>query len=111
MQPGYQLPQSCHSMAEFSFEHPEIYREWFKNSKYIINLSCKDEQELLSLESKLQAKGIKHSVFREPDIDNQMTSITIEPGEAGTKLCSCYPLALKEFNQENKINKHSILTV
>jgi hypothetical protein len=97
-------------MAQFSFDHPEIYKDWFNNSKYIINLSCKDEQSLITLMQKLDDKDIKYSYFKEPDIDYQVTSITIEPGIVGTKLCSSLPLALKEFNEQNKINKHSLTT-
>lgn len=98
-------------MAQFSFDHPEIYRDWFVNSKYIINLSCKDEADLLSLMQKLDDRSVKYSCFREPDIDDQVTSITIEPGMVGTKLCSSLPLALKEYNEANKINKHSYATI
>jgi hypothetical protein len=39
-------------------------------------------------------------VFTEPDIDNQVTAITIEPSVETQKLCSNLPLALKERNDK-----------
>jgi len=43
-------------------------------------------------------ENIKYSVFKEPDIDNQVTAIALEPSDLTRKLCSNIPLALKEFN-------------
>jgi hypothetical protein len=34
-------------------------------------------------------------VFREPDINNEITAIAVEPSEKSRKLCSNLPLALK----------------
>jgi len=41
--------------------------------------------------------GIKHTVFREPDIDNQITAVAFEPSEASKKLTSSCPLLGKEL--------------
>jgi hypothetical protein len=40
--------------------------------------------------------GIKHTVFREPDINNEITAITFEPSDAARKLTSSCPLLGKE---------------
>jgi hypothetical protein len=42
------------------------------------------------------SKDIKLSIFREPDIDNQITAIALSPGEITRKLCSNFKLALKD---------------
>lgn len=68
-------------------------------------LAVKDENHLKHLIGKLSQKGIKLSIFNEPDIDNQVTAITIEPGILSRKMCSNIPLALKEFNS-GRIHKH-----
>jgi len=49
---------------------------------------------LVKLIEEASEKGLKFSVFREPDIDNQITSVAIEPGNKSKKLCSRLKLAL-----------------
>lgn len=55
----------------------------------------KDESDLNKLIEKALLNNIKFSVFREPDIDNQITAITLEPSLISKKLCSNLKLALK----------------
>jgi hypothetical protein len=38
-------------------------------------------------------------VFIEPDFENQITAVCIEPSEKARKLFSHLPLALREFNE------------
>jgi hypothetical protein len=59
-------------------------------------LSVENEEQLLLYLEKIKYRDIKHTAFREPDIDNQLTAIAIEPGERSRKLTSKLPLALKE---------------
>ena len=40
---------------------------------------------------------MRYSSFREPDINNQITALAIEPGDKGRRFCSSLPLALKEY--------------
>jgi hypothetical protein len=40
--------------------------------------------------------GIKHTIFREPDLDNQITAVAFEASEAARKLTSSCPLLGKE---------------
>jgi hypothetical protein len=60
-------------------------------------LSVENEEQLLLYLEKIKYRGIKYTAFREPDIDNQLTAIAIEPGEYSRKLTSKLPLALKEI--------------
>jgi peptidyl-tRNA hydrolase len=87
--------QAAHASIEFQHEHPEIAKEWNMNSKYLVFLSVENEKELQKLLIKIQFKDLKHSIFFEPDIGNQMTAICVEPGETTQKLLSNLPLALK----------------
>jgi len=52
--------------------------------------------------AKLTKSNIKYSVFREPDINNQITSITIEPSDKTRRMVSNLPLMLKEVNFFNQ---------
>lgn len=110
MTPGYQLIQSVHAAIEFVYEFPNEAKHWKQISNSLAGLSTKNEQELQDLIVKLQKRNIKFSVFREPDIQNQITAIAIEPTQEARKLCRYLPLALKHYNQETLINKHYALS-
>lgn len=97
LNPGYQATQAIHGAVQFIFEHPKIAKEWYKDP-YLAVLSIQDENSLKKLISKAKEKGIKVSIFHEPDIDNQITAIALEPSDATQRLTSSLPLALKEFN-------------
>lgn len=88
--------QSIHAAIQFTFEHPETNREWFKNSNYLGFLSVANEKELERLIERARSQGIKFSIFREPDIGDQITAIALEPGSKSKKLCNHLQLALKE---------------
>ena len=97
MSPGYQGVQSMHGAIQFSVDHKEIHKAWFEQSNFLGWLSAKDEGELFELLAKASRKQIKFSIWREPDVDNEITAIAFEPGEASMELCKKLPLALKEF--------------
>jgi hypothetical protein len=63
-----------------------------------------DEASLVALSEKLTSKNIKHELFREPDVDNQLTAISIEPSDAARRACSNIPLAMKNMPGLNKNN-------
>jgi hypothetical protein len=65
-------------------------------SSYLVCLSVKDEQELQTLLDKATERNIRVVEFREPDFNNQLTSICLEPTIETKKLCSSIPLAFKE---------------
>lgn len=98
--PGYQAVQAAHAAIEFQHEHPQIAKEWNTNSKYLIFLSVENEHALEFFLEKIKYHKLKHTIFLEPDIGNQMTAIAVEPCERTMKLCSNLPLALSELCQE-----------
>lgn len=91
---GLQISQSCHALSQFAFEHKEIYDSWFTTSNYIIILSVNNEKELLDLLGKADYYNIRYSLFREPDLDDTITAIALEPGNKTKKICQNLPLAL-----------------
>lgn len=66
-------------------------------SNYIAVLNVSGEDELIKIIEKASLQDIKYSIFREPDIDNQITAIAISPGPKSKKLCSNLRLALKDI--------------
>lgn len=83
-------------MRQFTFDHPDIDQKWFERSNYLAVLSVKNEQELLNLIDKANKKGIRFSIFFEPDLKYEITAIALEPGRESKKLCSGLKLALRE---------------
>ena len=95
---GYQATQSTHAAIDFQHEFPVEASEWQKNSNYLAVLTVEDESQLIKLITKAILLGIKHTVFREPDIDNQITAVAFEPSEQARKLTSSCPLLGKELS-------------
>ena len=106
LSPGYQTTQSIHSSAQFIFEYPHIAQKWFSNP-YLAVLSVENESELKQLIQRLENSKLKYSVFRESDIDDQITSICIEPSEETRRITSSLPLLLKEYKSENLLDKNN----
>jgi len=94
LNPGYQAVQSMHALRQFTAEHPEVDRLWFEQSNYLVLLSVSNEVELYNLMERAQSQGIQVSIFREPDIGDQITAIALAPGPRSKKLCSNLKLAL-----------------
>lgn len=93
---AYQAVQSGHAAIDFQHEHAVEAKEWQTKSNYLAFLTVADEQELIKLATKAILMGIKHTVFREPDINNEITAIAFEPSDAARKLTSSCALLGKE---------------
>ena len=104
--PGYQSVMAAHALIQFQHDYPEISKDWSKYP-YLALLSVKNEEELSNLISKLEKSKIKFSVFRESDIDNQITSICIEPSDASRRATSSLPKMLRDLSAENQIDKNN----
>ena len=82
---GIQAVQGIHAAAEFAIQYPQTHQEWHQNSNYLGFLSVENECELEKLIARAHSENIKISIFREPDIGNEVTAITIEPGSKSKK--------------------------
>ncbi len=82
-------------MAEFSARHGPEFIEWQRTSNYLCCLEL-SKFRMEGLIARLEDYGIKYTVFFEPDIGNEMTSITIEclPKETHKKLFKNLKLTL-----------------
>lgn len=96
MSEGYRAVQSAHAAINFIFEHPGRAGPWFHNSNYLVLLELKNEKQLKLLVEKCEYLQLVHTVFREPDIDNQITAVAIEPSPLTQKLVSRIPLLFKK---------------
>ncbi len=75
-------------MREWSEFHPDIDKEWYKSSNYLALLSVENEKDLLSLLERAEKRNILCSYFREPDLDDEITAIVLEPGLDSRRLTS-----------------------
>jgi hypothetical protein len=96
LEPGLQMAQALHVAFVFAQEHPNETKQWMTDSNYIAALNSANEQELHQLIQEAMLQDILFSVFREPDINNEVTAIALAPGSKSKKLCAKLSLALKE---------------
>ena len=82
MSHGYQVCQTSHAVAQFSHEHPETFKDWFKDSQYLISLQVSSEDELLKTfgEIKKLFPETVIDLFFEPDVDEH-TSLCLYANE------------------------------
>lgn len=95
--PGDQAVQGAHALTEFLVEHPETAKAWHEQSNTLAFLSVPDEDSLERLRERAFDLDIKTSAFREPDLGDSLTAITIEP--TGSRICRNLPLALSAHHR------------
>jgi len=93
--PGDQAVQSMHAALKYAKEHSD-WTAWYEASNYIALLSVPNERELMKLLMKARDRDLKFAAFCEPDLDDSMTAIALEPGFRSRRLCNGLPLALSE---------------
>lgn len=69
--------QAAHSIVEYSnlYFNDKDYIQWSMEDKTIIELNGGTAPELEGILNMFKQNGIKHAVFREPDLMNIITSI------------------------------------
>lgn len=98
---GYKAVQSAHAAINFTFEHPSRAGPWFRDSNYLILLELKNENQLKLLIRNCEKHKLVYTVFREPDIGNQITAVAIAPSEETEKLVCKIPLLFKRKTKQN----------
>ena len=93
--PGAQLAQSTHAAFQFSDEWPLLMRGWMQGSNNLVVVAVPNELALAHLATRAVEEGIARTVVREPDFDNTITAVALEPGEVARRLCAQMSCALK----------------
>jgi hypothetical protein len=91
--PGLRAAQIGHALVEWCIAHGDEARTWHRTSNNLVLLEVADEGSLLELLGRLQTEGFRTASFREPDCDDELTGIVVEPVAA--RLLSSLPLALR----------------
>lgn len=87
LRPGQQACQAMHAQRAFQDAHPEVEKVWFEQSNTLVLLVVPDESTLCRLLIEAEGRGIRSAIFREPDLQGQLTAIALEPG-ARAKSCA-----------------------
>ena len=74
------LAQTAH--CSFEATQLTLYEEWHRDSNYICILVSEDLEKLYE---SLRLQGIETLAVYEPDLDNLLTAICIEPTDVGQK--------------------------
>lgn len=90
-----QAVQGMHALRQFVAEHPEVDQHWFHTSNTLAFLAVPDEEALEGLLAKAGDRGIRISIFREPDIGDRLTAACFEPGADTRRVCGGLPKALQ----------------
>lgn len=89
---GQQAVQATHAAIDFTFQYPNKASPWHSISNYLVLLSVPNEQALKEFIKRCEFKFLDHTVFREPDLNNAITAIAIEPCKETQKLTRNLPL-------------------
>lgn len=89
---GLQAAQAVHVHDEFREEHTAAARKWREDSNTVALLTVPDLPALLKLQNKARMRGVRHSIFREPDLNDEPTALALEPGEDARRITSGLPL-------------------
>jgi peptidyl-tRNA hydrolase len=75
----YQLPQVAHGVSVFASEHETEYKDWLRDNHHIIVFAVENLVELLEFHKKVKTMEVKHTIFEEPDINNEITVVVLCP--------------------------------
>ena len=87
----YKMVQGSHGLAQFALEHTQLFNKW--NNQTIVFIDVKNIDGLINLANKLDSKKIKFSVFKEPDIGNELTSVVFLDEGGATEIVKKYNCA------------------
>lgn len=91
-----QLAQAVHAAFHFSSDWPAMTRAWLEDSNFLVVVAVPDEDALAELAARAAEEGIIRTLVREPDLDNELTAVALQPGSEARRLCAQLPLALRE---------------
>ena len=71
-------------------------RDWLERSNFLVVVAVADEDELAEILTRAGRADLHRVPVREPDLDNTLTAVVLEPGDTAKHICASLPLALKE---------------
>lgn len=103
LSPGYQTAQTAHVIAEWAIKNPEKAQQWDVTSGSLIVLEAPDAEALSDLTEQAQELKIPFTIFREPDIGDEITAVLFEPGAETVRLLANLPCAGKHVHNQKQL--------
>jgi len=91
--PAQQAVQGMHAQRLFVEEHKEVEQAWYRTSNTIVLLAVPGPAELAQLRIDAEERGLRISAFEEPDLNDAVTALALEP--KARKLLRGLPRALE----------------
>lgn len=66
---------------------------WNADSNNVVVVSVPDEEALAAIATRAVEEGIVRTIVREPDLDNSICAVALQPGVDAQKICASMPLA------------------
>lgn len=98
---GQQTAQIAHAVADFALHRGESFANWHSTSQFIVSLQTPCTESLEALLQDAHLNGFDTVVFREPDLDDELTAVAFVPNEAVKKYLRKLPLAGKHHIEKN----------
>jgi len=89
--PGPRSTQAVHAAFEFAVEHPDATRSWCPGTLVLV-----ESDDLDAFLIRVKNAGVAHTATREPDYDDLLTAVAMEPSVAARRLCANLPLMHRE---------------
>jgi hypothetical protein len=105
MTPGLQAAQAVHAAFHFSLDWPSMALAWVRDSNFLVVVAVPDEVALADLAARAAEEGIARTIVREPDLDNTITAVALQPGAEARRLCAELPLALRETGNAKRVTE------
>lgn len=73
---GLKMAQAVHAAFLFGEQYPHLKDYWYHESN---NVAILQQDDIVSLAERLESAGMRISRFHEPDLNDQLTAIAVEP--------------------------------
>jgi hypothetical protein len=81
-------------VTQYIVTYPESAKSWHAQSNTLVLLTVENEQGLQRIIDRAFDLNVRTAAFREPDLDNAITAIALEPSDKNQRICRNLPLAL-----------------
>jgi hypothetical protein len=82
-----------HAAFDFAVFHPELTQSWHDESNYLVVVTTENEKTLAELQSIIEFDlKLRHIGVTEPDMDDELTAVAVEPSDDVRRLLSSLPL-------------------